>query len=209
MRACGSVTLSLHLPNRSLPRGLMGEVERISDVAANQRKQIPIARRRNGANRNGFLTVSAPVQAHPMLPLAPACNQYVFNGDFTLRRDNGALISFSSTGPVASGTVRGGTDSGTVTGSIQGRNVDFTINLGAQTLQTFNPNISALWVTTPSYTTVGSGAPLSHGTPQVRSGAKILYCQSPRHWSQINAWFPPPLRSPRARPFAPAATPTP
>jgi hypothetical protein len=85
----------------------------------------------------GFLTVSPPAQAHPILPfpLAPACNQYVFNGDFTLRQDNGALISFNSTGPVASGTARGGTDSGTVTGSIQGRNVDFTINWGGPDIQ--------------------------------------------------------------------------
>jgi hypothetical protein len=82
----------------------------------------------------GFLTVSPPVQAHPMLPLAPACNQYFFNGDFTLRQDNGAVISFNSTGPVASGTAHGGTDSGTVTGTIQGRNVDFTITWAGQPL---------------------------------------------------------------------------
>ncbi len=87
----------------------------------------------------GFLTVSPPVQAHPMLPLAPACNQYVFNGDFTLRQDNGAVISFNSTGPVASGTVRGGTDSGIVTGSIQGRIVDFTINWGGPNAPDIQP----------------------------------------------------------------------
>ena len=83
----------------------------------------------------GFLTVSPPVQAHPMLPLAPACNQYVFNGDFTLRQDNGALISFNSTGPVASGPAhatggdRGGFD-GNVTGGIQGDKLDFEISWG-------------------------------------------------------------------------------
>jgi hypothetical protein len=82
----------------------------------------------------GFLTVSAPARAHPMLPLAPACNQYVFNGDFTFRNDRSGPISFNSTGPVASGTVRAGNDSGTVTGSIQGRNVDFTITWGGQPL---------------------------------------------------------------------------
>jgi hypothetical protein len=76
----------------------------------------------------GFLTVSPPVQAHPMLPLAPACNQYLFNGDFTFRQDNGALIGFNSTGPVASGKIRD--HPGTVTGIIQGHNVDFTINWG-------------------------------------------------------------------------------
>jgi hypothetical protein len=69
-----------------------------------------------------------------MLPLAPACNQYVFNGDFTFRNDRSGPISFNSTGPVASGTVRAGTDSGTVTGTIQGRNVDFTITWGGQTV---------------------------------------------------------------------------
>jgi hypothetical protein len=67
-----------------------------------------------------------------MLPLAPACNQYVFNGDFTFRNDRSGPISFNSTGPVASGTARAGTDSGTVTGTIQGRNVDFTITWGGQ-----------------------------------------------------------------------------
>jgi hypothetical protein len=82
----------------------------------------------------GFLTVSPPARAHPMLPLAPACNQYVFNGDFTFRNDRSGPISFNSTGPVASGTVRAGTDSGTVTGTIQGRNVDFTITWGGQTV---------------------------------------------------------------------------
>ena len=117
----------------------------------------------------GFLTVSPPVQAHPMLPLAPACNQYVFNGDFTLRQDNGALISFNSTGPVASGTVRGGTDSGIVTGSIQGRNVDFTINWGGPDIQ-------------PEYVgTVGDDALIHNGgqrgTPFTWDSTRPLGCQ--------------------------------
>jgi hypothetical protein len=118
----------------------------------------------------GFLTVSPPVQAHPMLPLAPACNQYVFNGDFTLRQDNGALISFNSTGPVAGGTARGGTDSGTVTGSIQGRNVDFTINWGGPDIQ-------------PEYIgTVGDDALIHNGgqrgTPFTWDSTRPLGCQN-------------------------------
>jgi hypothetical protein len=80
----------------------------------------------------GFLTVSPPVQAHPMLPLAPACNQYVFNGDFALKQSYGGVVSFNSTGPAASGVALNGQDSGLVTGGIQGRNVDFTIDWGGQ-----------------------------------------------------------------------------
>jgi hypothetical protein len=82
----------------------------------------------------GFLTVSPPVQAHPMLPLAPACNQYVFNGDFALKQSYGGVVSFNSTGPAASGVALNGQDSGLVTGGIQGRNVDFTITWGGQPL---------------------------------------------------------------------------
>ena len=80
----------------------------------------------------GFLTVSPPVQAHPTLPLAPVCNQYVFNGDFALKQSYGGVVSFNSTGPVASGEARNGEDAGLVTGGIQGRNVDFTIDWGGQ-----------------------------------------------------------------------------
>jgi hypothetical protein len=120
----------------------------------------------------GFLTVSPAVQAHPMLPLAPACNQYVFNGDFTLRQDNGALISFSSTGPVASGTVRGGTDSGIVTGSIQGRNVDFTINWGGPNAPDIQPEYIG---------TIGDDALIHNGgrrgTPFTWDSTRPLGCQ--------------------------------
>lgn len=78
----------------------------------------------------GFLTVPAPAQAVPMLPLAPACTAYQFNGDFVLDQSNGAHVDFNSTGPVASGIafVRGSSEMvGDVRGGIQGRNVDFTI----------------------------------------------------------------------------------
>jgi hypothetical protein len=87
----------------------------------------------------GFLTVSPPAQAHPMLPLAPACNQYGFNGDFSLKQSNGPVVRFNATGPVASGTATatGAQDfdsqrilTGTISGGIQGDNVDFTISWG-------------------------------------------------------------------------------
>ncbi|HEX2286939.1 MAG TPA: hypothetical protein VHI10_19305 [Mycobacterium sp.] len=79
-----------------------------------------------------LLSVPAPAQADPMLPLAPACDQYGFTGDVQLRQSNGWNVSFSSTGPVASGpataTGPGGAKMhGTISGGIQGRNVDLTI----------------------------------------------------------------------------------
>ena len=87
----------------------------------------------------GLLTVAAPAQAHPMLPLAPACSQYGFNGDFSIRQDNGWQTFFTANGPSA-GTGRAVTiyqdnvtkDKGNVTGGgIQGRNVDLTVRWDA------------------------------------------------------------------------------
>jgi hypothetical protein len=87
----------------------------------------------------GFLTVAAPAQAHPMLPLAPPCSQYVFNGGFSVREDAGprflgAQTFFSSTGPTTVGgrAVSVSDDNvhkwlGNVSGGIQGRKIDFTI----------------------------------------------------------------------------------
>jgi hypothetical protein len=79
----------------------------------------------------GLLMVPAPARAGPMFPLAPACTQYGFTGKFSLRQDNGWRVSFTSTGPAATGRVvavgnSGYTMRGNVTGGINGRNVDFT-----------------------------------------------------------------------------------
>jgi hypothetical protein len=90
----------------------------------------------------GFLAVPTPAHARPMipLPLAPPCSQYVFTGGFSLRADAGPEILgsqtfFSSTGPTTVGgrAVNVSDDNvhkrvGNVSGGIQGRNVDFTIN---------------------------------------------------------------------------------
>jgi hypothetical protein len=80
----------------------------------------------------GLLVVPAPAQAEPMFPLAPACSQYKFIGDFALNQSNGYRVEFPSQGPAASGraTATGGNGSqmfGNVSGGIQGRTVDFTI----------------------------------------------------------------------------------
>jgi hypothetical protein len=82
-----------------------------------------------------FLTVSPPAQAHPMLPfpLAPACSQWAFNGDFSLKQSNGALVHFYATGPDLHGVsaeakiTGGGRLQGPATGGIQGDKLDFKV----------------------------------------------------------------------------------
>lgn len=80
----------------------------------------------------GFLTVSPPAQARPMLPfpLAPACSQWGFPGVFTLKQSNGSDVRFDATGTTASGAAaeaNSGEYHGPVTGGITGDNLDFTI----------------------------------------------------------------------------------
>jgi hypothetical protein len=85
----------------------------------------------------GFLSVSPPAQAHPILPLplAPACSQWGFPGNFSLKQSNGDTVTFNATGPVASGPAQatGGTNGsfgGAVSGGIQGDKLDLRINWG-------------------------------------------------------------------------------
>jgi hypothetical protein len=83
----------------------------------------------------GFFTVPAPAQAAPLapLPLAPACTSYGFNGATALSQDNGWAVQFNSTGPSATGPATASSDTGTqmhgtLSGGINGRAVDLTIN---------------------------------------------------------------------------------
>ena len=84
----------------------------------------------------GVLTVSPPAQAHPILPLAPACGQWGFPGNFSLKQSNGDIVQFNATGPTISGaptaSATGGINgpfqsSGGVGGGIKGSHVDFEI----------------------------------------------------------------------------------
>jgi hypothetical protein len=83
----------------------------------------------------GFLTLSPPAQAHPMLPLAPACSQWGFPGNFSLKQSNGDIVQFNATGPVisgvptasASGGINGPLQGGGVGGGVKGNHVDFEI----------------------------------------------------------------------------------
>jgi hypothetical protein len=79
-----------------------------------------------------FLTGSPPARAHPMLPfpLAPACSQWGFPGNFALKQSSGDTVTFNSTGPAANGAMAEANDGeyhGPVTGGITGDNLDFTI----------------------------------------------------------------------------------
>jgi hypothetical protein len=79
----------------------------------------------------GLLTVAAPAHASPP---SPTCSQYVFNGDFAMRQDNGFQTFFTSAGPTAGGRVVSVNDdnvtklTGVVSGGIWGRHVDLTIH---------------------------------------------------------------------------------
>jgi len=125
------VRFSLPLPNRSCPYGLMGEMERIpmSHVTIVNRSQLFAAA--TAISAVGFLTIPTPAQAHPMLPLAPACSQYSFpDGDWPILMQNiGSLVITTHHGANAAGRVTGKAVGNVTSGGIYsgGRNVDFTI----------------------------------------------------------------------------------
>jgi hypothetical protein len=83
----------------------------------------------------GLVAVPAPARAGPPLPLAPLCKQYGFDGNFSLKQSNGAVVKFGTNGPfdavgqaVATGTGGDGTMRGDIRGGMNGyTNVDFTI----------------------------------------------------------------------------------
>jgi hypothetical protein len=72
----------------------------------------------------GFLTVSPPAQAHPMLPVAPPCGRYDFPAVFTLEQSNGDTVQLhgnyqDATGPaVATGGTYGALHASEVAGGI-------------------------------------------------------------------------------------------
>jgi hypothetical protein len=81
----------------------------------------------------GVLTVAADVQADPMVPLAPPCDQWAFPGDVLIREaGTGWDVSFSSSGQSAGGrataTGPGGTKSGNISGGMtKGGHVTLTV----------------------------------------------------------------------------------
>jgi hypothetical protein len=96
----------------------------------------------------GFLTVSPPAQAHPMLPLAPACSQWGLNGIFSLQQSNGDTVSFTMNGPAASGTAHatGGLNGplqGPVSGGIQGDKLDFKVTWGAHSVGDYTGSVGS------------------------------------------------------------------
>ena len=166
----------------------------------------------------GFLTVSPPAQAHPVLPLAPAaCSQYVFNGNFSLKQSNGDKVVFSSIGPAASGnaTATGGINGplhGVVTGGIQGDKLDFHI--------VWNVNAPGTTATSQGdYTGYVSADGLAHGdtaednrpfgdAPYAQAhwdSTSPLVCSTPAAPAAAPASAPPPAAAPAPPAAAPAA----
>ncbi len=137
----------------------------------------------------GFLTLPPPAQAHPMLPLAPACSQWAFPGAFSLKQSNGDTVRFNATGPVISvrvpATATGGINGtlhGFATGEIRGDKISLYIpwtndsagdysglvgNGGfahGQTQEVTHPDNSAFWDST---------VPLVCATPAAPAAAPV------------------------------------
>ncbi len=80
----------------------------------------------------GCLTVVPAAQAEPLIA-PPACDKYVFNGEFRARGSNGWTVSFNSTGEYASGPAEvrfddGGRVQGNVqSGRVVGNTIQFSI----------------------------------------------------------------------------------
>jgi hypothetical protein len=134
------------MSTKTTPKALPATSATLAQVAdtVNQSKGVPMSQvttvNRPGffaaataISALGFLMVPAPAQANPMFPLAPACSQYGFIGDFALRQTNGFRVEFSATGPSAGGRAQAFNSNGTVamngnvSGGITGRHLDFTI----------------------------------------------------------------------------------
>src|SRR5664279_1011145 len=120
----------------------------------------------------GFLPLSPPAQAHPMLPLAPPCSQWAFPGAFSLKQSNGDTVRFNTTGHDVRGwpaTATGGINgplNGFAGGDIQGDRMRFSIDwtndttgdysglvgnggiAHGQTQEIFHPDDSAFWDST-------------------------------------------------------------
>ena len=81
----------------------------------------------------GGMGAVAPItaQAYPTLPLAPACNQWAFPGDVTIREvGTGWDVNFSASGQQAGGRAvakhsAGQTKAGNLSGSIAGDQVEY------------------------------------------------------------------------------------
>lgn len=99
----------------------------------------------------GFLTVSPPAQAHPMLPLAPACSQYSFpNGDWPIQINGKPYVIQTHHGANAAGRVLGsdGKFVGSVTSGGIYKNsanslilVSFTITYNENVMETYAGNV--------------------------------------------------------------------
>jgi hypothetical protein len=124
----------------------------------------------------GYLTVPAIAQAYPMVPLAPACTQYGFDGEFAMRGlgqvgAGGWTVTITSTGSTASGSALavfddGGTVYGTVSGGIRGRTVDLTV--------TWNNKPNNVWTFVGA---VEDDGLVHNGGPSYWTSSRPLTCQ--------------------------------
>jgi hypothetical protein len=99
----------------------------------NERKALIAAA--SAISAMGLFVAQVPAQAAPMLPLAPACNDYAFPNLLQVSQDNGITVQIPTSGKTvgpgrAMYAIVGKTSGtfGNAYGGINGRKIDFTVS---------------------------------------------------------------------------------
>jgi hypothetical protein len=141
----------------------------------------------------GFLTVPAPAQARPPLPLAPPCDNYQFPPRFTFRQDNGITVDMSNSATTTfhgDGAQYANANAsemviGHAVGGITGQTIDFTINWDSGFSNHYtgvvNGNNTAQGMSVNNHNTqnVWASGPLSCVTPPVDIGRPDVVTDTP------------------------------
>jgi hypothetical protein len=114
-----------------------------------------------------LLTCPALAQAFPMIPLAPPCEQYAFSGLNILNQANGYRLEFNAEGqtvnaPVTSFNNRQAVAGrGSVQGSINGREVQFTVTWDNGTIGDYSGSVNNNGKARGDTTSPNDGSPLT------------------------------------------------
>lgn len=148
--------------------------------------------------------------ARPPVPLAPACDQFQFIGDYSLRQANGFTVQFRSTGPSASGSASALDSSGktamtgTVSGGINRTTIDFTIRWSSGPRGHYTGDINGDGFAR------GTTVDEAHPGPITNWGATVpLGCATPAPTGPRPGPSNGPILAPTDTPQAPSAAPSP
>ncbi|BBY01447.1 hypothetical protein MSEO_19460 [Mycobacterium seoulense] len=157
-----------------------------------------------------LLSGPALAGAWPPVPLAPACDQFQFIGDYSLRQANGFTVQFRSTGPSASGSASALDSSGktamtgTVSGGIDRTRIDFTIRWGSGPRGHYTGLINADGFARGTTVDEANPGPITNWGATVPWGCATPEPTGPRPGPSNG-----PILAPTDTPPAPSATPRP